>query len=125
MCLLPPGERKKCEVWCACFITKTEVFFLLICALKILIFGREFSLSTFTVHFFMLVRYLSNAGLNIKSHMEVVRYNGLEIKYVKDDNGDLIELRINQIVQLKQLLFYLFFYKHVVARVVVVHEQGE
>ena len=53
MCLLPPGERKKCEVWCACFITKTEVFFFLICALKIVIFGREFSLSTFTVHFFM------------------------------------------------------------------------
>ena len=51
-----------------------------------------------------LVKNLSDAGLNIKSHMEVVRYNGLEIKYVKDDNGDLIELRINQIVQLKQLI---------------------
>ena len=53
MCLLPPGERKKCEVWCTCFITKTEVFFFLICALKIVIFGREFSLSTLTFHFFI------------------------------------------------------------------------
>jgi hypothetical protein len=43
----------KSELWCTCFITKTEVLFFLICALKIVIFGREFSLSTFTVHFFM------------------------------------------------------------------------
>ena len=38
----------KSELWCTCFNTKTEVLFFLICALKIVIFGREFSLSTFT-----------------------------------------------------------------------------
>ena len=42
-----------CGFWCTCFITKTEVFFFLICALRIVIFGREFSLSTLTFHFFI------------------------------------------------------------------------
>ena len=27
MCLLPPGERKKCEVWCACFIQRQKYSF--------------------------------------------------------------------------------------------------
>lgn len=68
MCLLPPGERKKCEVWCACFITKTEVFFFLICALKkIVIFGRECSLSTFSrftfVFTLLIIRFFVNTLL--------------------------------------------------------------
>jgi len=36
--------------------------------------------------------------------MEVSQYNGLEINYTRDDNGGLKELKINQIVQLKQLI---------------------
>ncbi len=44
-------------------------------------------------------RKLSNG-----SEMEVSQYNGLEINYTRDDNGGLKELKINQIVQLKQLI---------------------
>jgi len=44
--------RLNSELWCTCFITKTEVLFFLVCAL-IVIFGREFSLSTLTFHFFI------------------------------------------------------------------------
>ena len=55
----------KSELWCTCFITKTEVLFFLICALKIVIFGREFSLSTFTFHFFIysFIRFFINTLL--------------------------------------------------------------
>jgi hypothetical protein len=34
----------KSELWCTCFITKTEVLFFLICALKIVIFLGNFSM---------------------------------------------------------------------------------
>ena len=40
----------------------------------------------------------------VKSEMEVSQYNGLEINHTRDDNGGLKELKINQIVQLKQLI---------------------
>ena len=57
--------RRLGELWCTCFITKTEVLFFLICALKIVIFGREFSLSTFTFHFFIysFIRFFINTLL--------------------------------------------------------------
>ena len=43
-----------CDLCVNCFITKTEVLFFLICALiEIVIFGREFSLSNLTFHFFI------------------------------------------------------------------------
>ena len=47
---------------------------------------------------------MQKEGLDVKSEMEVSQYNGLEINYTRDDNGGLKELKINQIVQLKQLI---------------------
>ena len=47
-----------CGLCVICFITKTEVLFFLICALiKIVIFGREFSLSTHVSLFYLLFMY--------------------------------------------------------------------
>ena len=52
-----------CELWFLVYLLvylfhykDREVFFFLICALRIVIFGREFSLSTFTFLFTLLLR---------------------------------------------------------------------
>ena len=41
-------------LWCTCFITKTEVFFFLICALRIVIFGRELKFFVFASFLWMM-----------------------------------------------------------------------
>ena len=74
-----------CGLWCTCFITKTEVFFFLICALRIVIFGREFSLSTLTFHFFIysFIRFFIYTLLLWFTRGTV----GRRLRYIVNDRG--------------------------------------
>ena len=78
------------QTWCTYFITKTEVFFFLICALRIVIFGREFSLSTLTFHFFIysFIRFFIYTLLLLLLLLWFTRGTvGRRLRYIVNDRG--------------------------------------
>ena len=73
-----------CELWFLVYLLvylfhykDREVFFFLICALRIVIFGREFSLSTLTFHFFIysFIRFFTHVV--VEYYCEKERQKGM------------------------------------------------